>query len=146
MLRCRDPEGNLVFSYRGRVSDPVLAEKVDICYRRGYLFTILPENNVGLSFINECKKYDWFHWMLKERKNDTAKDDNVVQKYGFRTTEKSKDLIVRKYRAAIWSGKIDADAELLKEISSYEYDSRNRPNATSPNHDDVLMADMICVH
>ena len=128
------------------MSEEVLAQKVDALYRHGFLFTILPENNMGLAFINECKKYDWFQYVLKERKDDTAKEENLVQKYGFRTTERTKDLIVRQYRAALWSKKIDLDEDVEREISSYEYDARNRPNAISPNHDDVLMANMICWH
>jgi hypothetical protein len=28
-------------------------------------------------------------------------------------------------------------------MKTYQYDNKNRPNAIAPNHDDLLMADMI---
>ncbi len=145
-IRGRTLDWKLAFSFKGRVTEQVLAEKVDMIFKKWYLFTLLIENNVGLAFINECKKYPWFHWVLKQRKDDSTSDENLVQKYGFRTTEKSKDLIVREYRAALWKASIDLDDQIRAEIETYEYDNRGRPNAISPNHDDLLMADMICWH
>jgi len=99
-----------------------------------------------LALINECKKYPWFQYVLKERKDDMASQENLVQKYGFRTTQQSKDMIIREYRGALYRKDITVSARLLSEMATYQYDENNRPNAVDPNHDDLLMADMIAWH
>lgn len=37
---------------------------------RGYMFSILIENNVGLALINECLRYSWKHLIQRERSKD----------------------------------------------------------------------------
>lgn len=108
-----------------------------------YLGTIIPENNVGLAFINVCKGYKWFQYVLKQRKEDSPSDDNLIQKYGFRTTKQSKDLIIREYRNALNNKEIWVTPELHNEIMTYQYDKDNSANAMSGYHDDLLLADMI---
>jgi len=56
---------------------------------------------------------------------------------------KSKDLIIRQYRGALHRKDIDITTGIYAEIMTYMYDKNNRPNAISPNHDDLLVADMI---
>ena len=80
---------------------------------------------------------------MKERRDNIASEENLVQKYGFRTTLQSKDMLIREYRGALCRKEITVSAELHKEMSSFLYDKNNRPNAIAPNHDDLLMADMI---
>lgn len=149
----RHASGQIAFQYKWRVSEIVLAKKLDYILNqysesdgwtnKKFIWTILPENNVWLAFINECKKYSWFSYVLKERKSDTAKDDNLVQKYWFRTTLATKDMIIREYRWALYRQEIHITQEIYSEMKTYQYDETNRPNAISPNHDDLLMADMI---
>jgi len=70
----------------------------------------------------------------------------LQDKYGFWTSETSKDLIIREYRGAIYEKKIWVTPELYSEICTYQYDKNNRPNAVWKNHDDLLMADMIAYY
>jgi len=129
------------------VNETILAQKLDfiLAYKENdlqYLGTIIPENNVGLAFINVCKAYPWFQYLLKQRKEDSP-EESLVQKYGFRTTKQSKDLIIREYRNALNSQEIWVTPELHSEIMTYQYDKDNSANAMSGYHDDLLMADMI---
>jgi hypothetical protein len=36
--------------------------------------------------------------------------------------------------------------DIYAEILTFVFDRNNKPNAIAPNHDDLLMADMIAVH
>lgn len=84
--------------------------------------------------------------MLKQRKIDSTTGEDLVEKFGFWTSETSKDLIIREYRGAIYAKKIWVTPELFSEIRTYQYDKNNRPNAMGKNHDDLLMADMIAYY
>lgn len=152
-MSARNKEWELVATFKARVWEEMLAKKLDWFFSYDklwglYVGNVLPENNIWLAFINECKKYEWFHErMLTERKSDKMDwEDNQIMKYGFRTTQKSKDLIIRQYRGAIYKKAILISEELHWEIQTYIYDKNNRPNAVPPNHDDLLMADMIAYH
>ena len=152
-ISVRNKDREIVATYKWKVNEEILAKKLDFIFNYDelwgkYVWNVLPENNIGLAFINECKKYDWFHErMLKERRNDKIEwEENQIFKYWFRTTMKSKDLIIRQYRWALYKWDIDVTDEIYSEILTYVYDQNNRPNAISPNHDDLLMADMICLH
>ena len=148
-ISARNHNGQVAFQYKGRVSEVILAQKLDYIltqYKEDdkcFMGTIQPENNVGLAFINECKKYDWFQYVLKSRQGDRAEWEDLIQKYGFRTTKQSKDLIIREYRMALYNQEISITPDLHSEMSTYQYDKENRANAIAPNHDDLLIADMI---
>jgi len=152
-MTIRNADFEIVATYKAKVNEEILAKKLDFIFTYKelwwkYLWYVLPENNVGLAFINECKKYEWFNErMLVERKNDKMMwEDNQIFKYWFRTTMKSKNLIIREYRWALYKKTVDITDDIYSEILTYVYDKANRPNAITPNHDDLLMADMICYH
>lgn len=152
-ISIRNKHFEIVATFKQKVNEEILAKKLDWLFKYKdlwwyYLGYVLPENNVWLAFINECKKYDWFYErMLVERRNDKmVGEENQVFKYWFRTTQKSKDLIIRQYRWMLYKKEIDMTTEIRWEIETYVYDKNNRPNAISPNHDDLLMADMITVY
>lgn len=148
--RCKD--GRLAFQYKAKVSEIILAQKLDFMLttytknQKKFMGIIIPENNVGLAFINECKSYSWFQYVVKARKVDNAQDDNLIQKYWFRTTDTSKNLLIREYRWALFKKEITLSAELYAEMKTYQYDKNNKANAVEPNHDDLLMGDMIACY
>ena len=55
-------------------------------------------------------------------------------------------MIIREYRSALYNREIYLSDELVSEILTYQFDKNNRPNAIPPNHDDLLMADMIALY
>lgn len=152
-ISVRNSEKQIVATLKWKYNEEILAKKLDFFFNYKelggkYVGYVLPENNIGLAFIKECMKYDWFHErMLKERRNDNIPgEDNQIFKYWFRTTVKSKNLIIRQYRGALYSWDIDITPDIFSEIMTYVYDQNNRANALPPNHDDLLVADMICLH
>jgi len=44
---------------------------------------------------------------------------------------------------ALYNQEISITPDLHSEMVTYQYDKENRANAVAPNHDDLLMADMI---
>lgn len=144
--RCTD--GRVAFQFKARVPEFVLAEKMDFIlstYKKGdarFMGTIQVENNVGLAFINECKKYPWFQFLLKSRKDDKASEENLVQRYGFRTTKQTKEMIIREYRGALYRGDIYVTRDIYDEIITYRYKD-GAANSVEGNHDDLLMSDLI---
>lgn len=151
-ISARRKDGRLAFQYKAKVSEIILAQKLDFIlnwtgeWKTKFMGKINPENNVGLAFINECKHYDWFQYIVKSRRDDDPSQENLIQKYGFRTTDKSKTLIIREYRWALYKKEITLSAELFAEMKTYQYDKNNKANAIAPNHDDLLIADMIACY
>lgn len=70
----------------------------------------------------------------------------IQEKYGFRTTQSSKDLLIREYRNALDNGEIDVSPGTLTEMYTFCYDEQNRPNAQAPYHDDRIMGDMLALY
>lgn len=139
--------GQVIFTFKWKLNEELFAKKIDSIFNQGYIFNLLPENNVWIALINECKKYWWFIYMLQERKTDKLEwEDTQVTRYWFKTTQKSKDLIIREYKGALFKKNIEITEEIYSDIITYVYDKNNRPNAIYPNHDDQLMAGMISRH
>jgi len=152
-ISARNWKWELVATLKVRLNEIVLAKKLNWFFTTDiwwwfYLWSVLVENNVWLAFINECKHYPWFsERMLIQQKDDKILwEEWAVRKYWFRTTKTSKDYIIRKYKWALYSKELDISEEIYSEIQTYIFDKNNRPNAISPNHDDLLMADMICYY
>lgn len=154
-ISARRRDWKVAFQFKWKVNEIVLAQKLDFILNyqenwKKYKWLLLPENNVWLAFINECRNYSWFQFMLKARNIESSdQGDNIQQKYWFRMTATSKDLIIRQYRWALYRTDetwIWITPDVLSEIRTYQYDSNNRPNAIAPNHDDLLVADMIAYH
>lgn len=152
-ITARHENGKMAFQFKDRCNEFILAEKLNFILEyqedgKNYVGKIIPENNVGLAFINVCRTYQWFHYVVKEQKMNNANDykEWEVEKYGFRTTATSKDLIIREYKIAVERGEIWISEDTLKEIRTYQYDRNNRANAIAPDHDDLLISDMIAFY
>jgi hypothetical protein len=157
VIKARNKMGQSVFEFAAVVDEVILAQKLnwiltDYSERAKdkdlrYLGTILPESNVWRAFINECKKYPWFQYVLKTRKLDGTEEEGwLVQKYWFRTTAQSKELIIREFRNALYRQEIDVTHGTLREMYTYQFDKNNSANALPPNKDDRIIADMIAYH
>lgn len=68
-----------------------------------------------------------------------------VKKYGWRTTEQSKILMVQNLAKQIrGKGVTEFCQEQKSELMTYVYDEKGSTNAIEPNHDDFVIADAIC--
>lgn len=68
-----------------------------------------------------------------------------VKKYGWRTTEQSKVLMVQNLAKQIRGKTVtEFSQEQKSELMTYVYDEKGSTNAIEPNHDDFVIADAIC--
>jgi len=152
----RKTNWKVAFQYKWKVNEFVLTEKLDFIMNyevkwKKYQWVIFIENNTWLPLINQCLskkdnwsyRYNWSQFLLKQRKIDSAISNATVDKYWFRMTTQSKNLIIKEYKLWIWNKKIWITEDTVIEIKSYQYDKNNRPNAIYPDHDDLLVSDMI---
>lgn len=148
-----DDMAKIVFQFKGRLNETEFAKKIDFILNyeedwKYYMGALIPENNVGLALINEMKKYDWFKNVVIEQKLNDSNDysDWVVQKYWFRMSASSKDLIIREFKNWLETGMIDVSDWTYNEMTTFAYDRNNRPNAMPPYHDDILVSHMIAYY
>ena len=82
-ISARRRDGKIAFQYKARVNEVMLARKLDFILNyqvngRNYQGVIFPENNKGTAFINECRQYSWFQFMLKQRKIDSIAGEDLL--------------------------------------------------------------------
>lgn len=87
-ITARNTEGKVAFQFKAKCSEIILAKKLDSILNytkdgKQYRGAIIPENNIGLAFINECKNYPWFNFMVKEKKLDSSDDysDGIIERF-----------------------------------------------------------------
>jgi hypothetical protein len=63
------------------------------------------------------------------------------------TTEKSKNIIINRFVTTITNKDIYInDERIINELFTYVYDEKRKPNAISPNHDDLIIATALSLH
>lgn len=157
-------KGKLICQYKARVDSRVLAEKmVYILKTRGLQGIVIPEKNFSEAIFNFLRdEYNLGHSLYVQTQGDDRKASNRRKKtLGFTTTAKSKQTIIENYKASLINThanlmnigepkpmryNMEVSPEILSEIKTFEYDYKRRPNASSGNHDDLLMAAMIAQH
>lgn len=139
----RDSQMELVAQFRGKVAQDVLAIEVDRFLEGTKDCFIVPENNIGLAFINAAKQYDWAMKMYKKKVYDsvTMKESDVI---GWNTNAKTKILMITEYHKILREG-LQVSPEINMEISKYYYDDKGGMNAIAPYHDDTVIADALCL-
>lgn len=148
-ITCYNRKWEIVLTYKWRVDEAMLARKLDEIFlyekdTKKYLWWIIPENNIWRLFIKECQTYNWAYRIHHEIRTDMpVNETRETNKFWFRTTQPSKDFIIRLFRWAIHKMEVEVSEEIKSEIDTYQYDWNNRPNAIAPNHDDILMSAMI---
>lgn len=140
----RNDQFELLAQYRGHIAQDRLAHLVNELIPYFTDVFIVPENNIGLAFINECKNFDWFRQIYRQQKFDqiTQKQSDVV---GFNTNAKTKILIISELEKQFRVGDFEVSEEEKEEIDHYYYDEKGGMNAIAPYHDDLIIADALCI-
>jgi len=140
----RNEKFELLAQYRGHIAQDRLAHLVNEIVPFFKDVFIVPENNIGLAFINECKNFDWFMKIYRQQKLDqiTQKQSDVV---GFNTNAKTKILIISELEKQFRVGDFEVSSQEKEEIDHYYYDEKGGMNAISPYHDDLIIADALCI-
>lgn len=142
-VKIRNERHELLAEYKGHISQDRLAHLIDKIIPYFIDVFIIPENNIGLAFINECKNFDWFMKIYRQRKFDqiTMKESDVV---GFNTNAKTKILIISDLHRLFRDGNFEVSEDEKSEIDHYYYDEKGGMNAIAPFHDDLIIADALC--
>ena len=151
----RDEKFKLLAEYRGHIPQDALTKKVDQIISELSKATaagepahlkalIVPEVNIGTAFINAAREYKWFNKLYRKEVFDQVTKKRTKQ-IGWTTTEKSKiDMIT--YQHSIYrEGDIEISERLKQEIDKYYYDENGGMNAIAPYHDDLVIADALCM-
>ncbi len=100
------------------------------------------EHNFNQGPIEELERLGYPHQYRRQRHDDIH--HGYQKKWGFRTDGTTRPLIIDKEIDMI-NNHVDLffDIPTLREALTFVYDERNRPDALTGEHDDLLMSDMI---
>lgn len=145
----------LVATLNTKLSLEELAAKIDWWFTEGYYVNVIPETNFSDYFIALLREYWWFGTYCYRQMRELDDIKGKLGDYGFRTTTKTKGIIVdiygrhlrdnNKLLATGQGNQFIVSAEIAQQIKYYERDG-NKMNARSGQYDDLLMADMICLY
>ncbi len=141
----RSKEGELLAEYRGYITQDRFAEKMEGISRHAKNLLIVPERNSALLFLSEARKYPYFSSMYKETTIDrmVLKDKESI---GFHTTAVSKRLVIAELEARMRTENFQISEREAEEIQHFVYTEAGGMEAITPHHDDLIMADALCIH
>lgn len=145
VIRVRNRNGDLIASYRGHIKPDELTKVIDRLYEMGMRNAVIgvERNNHGHAFFAASKNKVWEYMLFVERSVDKI-SKKPLQKMGWLTTGISRPLMLDEHEEAIRKGWLDMDKILQSEILTF-FNINGKPQAANKKHDDVIMADAICL-
>lgn len=144
----RDADLKLILAYQWRIPPDELAVLIDyIIETLGYTETqvCIENNNMGSAVILKAQDYEWHYNLYKEKSLDTI-TWKVKPKYWFNTNSKTKSLILNELERAVRKKEFDwFDSRELDDLLHYYYDDGKKMNALKGHHDDLVMAEALCL-
>lgn len=141
----RDPiTFELLAQYRGHVSQDRLAKILDDLLTHFENFLIVPENNYAMLFLQEAKTYSWAANIYRTERMDKI-TNQVTETLGFSTNSKTKELAIGSLNQKFRENRWQITPTEKEEIEHYYFDESGGMNALSPHHDDLIIADAMCV-
>jgi len=151
----RDFEYKLVFVFQARILRYGLIDIIDYLDERWYFWIKVFERNVGTAQAIFDMVQD------RTRYNDIYRQKNswqVVEKETLNlwrhTNKQSKDKMISRMQSVYFGYEDDwglkhyvdeIDSREKRELFKYYIDEKNRMNALPPNHDDLIIADALCL-
>jgi len=136
----RKSDGKQVCIYRSRKPLINASEDVVVLARRWNTAVLaIEDNNVGVVAVNIAKKR---YNNLYKRKVIDKKTDRMTEKIGWRSTKRTKPLLVRDLEMALRDREIKlTDKDTRQEMWQYEYDENGATNAPRGQYyDDCVMS------
>lgn len=100
------------------------------------------EINFNTAPIEELQRLNYPRQYVRRKYDSFTKV--TEEKYGFKTDGNTRPLIIDKAIDIVNNNiKLFTDIPTLREVLTFVYNDRGRPDAMSGNHDDLLMSDMI---
>lgn len=137
--------GNLIASYRGHVDPSELPKVIDRIYKLWWTARIgIEKNNHGLTTIRFAEQYEWKEDMYRRTDIDKI-TKKKRQEYGWLTNSKTRPVMLDEHKEYVKNGDIDIDEVLHNEMQYFYRNEKGKPEALANSHDDVIMADAICM-
>lgn len=141
----RDPiTFELLAQFRGHVTQDRLAKILDGILPLFDRYLIVPENNYAMLFLQEAKAYPWAGNIYRTERMDKI-TNQTTEVLGFATTSKTKELAIGTLRQKFRENRWQVTIEERNEVEHYYYDDSGGMNALAPHHDDLIIADAMCV-
>lgn len=136
---------NLIASYRGHIDPEDLPKVIDRIYQmKGSARIWIEKNNHGGTTIRFCQTFSWYNDLYRTEDIDKI-TKKKQQTYWFLTSRKSRPIMLDSHKDYIKKGEIDVDEHLKEEIQYFYRNEKWKPEALANSHDDVIMADAICL-
>lgn len=145
VIRVRDRKLNLIASYRWTIEPWDCCKIVEYIWNNWIKWIIAPErNNHWHTFLFSAKSYQWYPniFIPKQDKNDG--NDQMEWKRWRLTNMVTRPLMLDEHKQAISDWILEMDKQLQSECFTFIVKNW-KPQADENCHDDVIMADAICV-
>ena len=142
-ISIRNSKHEKLAEYRGWISQDLLCHLFDKVVPFFKSVFIVPENNMGLTFLTEAKSFDWSWYIYREQTLDKI-TMTTTNRYGFNTNAKTKPFIISELKKVMREGKYEVSEIEKDELEHYYYDAREAMNAIPPWHDDSVIANALC--
>lgn len=142
----RNSKMELLAQYRDRTPPHKLCDVIDHLWKLWYKWTIwIERNNSGISTLNKAEEYSRYTKLYAEKTVDKI-TNKKTKKYWWNTNAKTKPLMIDHHVEcfAKWLN-TEYSEELKHEMNFYYYDEKGSTNAIAPHHDDLIIADAICL-
>ena len=140
-----------IASYKGKADETLtfkIAYNLANYYNKLGTVYIVPEvNNMGIYLVNKFKESDYPERLQYKRyiNDETKPYDVMTPDYGFTTTSKTRPVIINEFADQFHSNNIEIlDPEEKEEMLNFIWNGK-RYEAQENTHDDLVMADCICL-
>lgn len=136
----------LLFTYRSHIKPDLLSTVIDRIYKYGYQGLIgIERNNHGHAAIAGCMNYLW-QYDLYSQKTIDKRFNRETKRLGWSTTGASKALMISEMERLVRIGELtEFDKREWLEFFTFIYGDDGTMGAISPDHDDCIIADAICI-
>jgi hypothetical protein len=123
--------------YAGHIAPDLLALAVrDWATEYNGALVVVEDNNHGLLTINELKRV-YTHLYYRKVKDEVT--DEWTEKVGWRTTNRTKPLLIGNLDKQLRAGLGVPSKEILNELMTYVIDEDGTTNASEGGHDDLVI-------
>lgn len=145
-VQVRDRNMNLMASFRWFVPADELCKVIDRLWTLWYKGVIWVErNNTWIWTLVEAKKYIWYDNLYYERTVDKI-TNTATKHYWFNTNKITRPLILQEMEAMLRTWLLTQfDDREIRELFTFIYNEKWKPEAQLWDHDDMIMADAICL-
>lgn len=141
ILNCKD--FSVAAYYAGHMAPDILAISVaDWAKEYNGALVVVEDNNHGLVTVNELKKL-YQHLYYRKVKDEVT--DEWTEKVGWRTTNRTKPLLIGNLDKQLRAGLSITAKPILDELMTYVIDEDGTTNASEGSHDDLVIGTALAI-